>query len=76
MESDWRARKIERSAGREIIIPGHCAVLDAEIADQWHQETAGHRVNEWGTALDRILFAHIECIVGLRRHRLEPAGKA
>src|SRR5689334_5950801 len=34
MESDWRARKIELSAGREIIVPGDLAPLDLEIADQ------------------------------------------
>src|SRR5882724_10453799 len=76
MESDWRAREIERSAGRDIIVPGDRAVIDPEIADQRNQEPAGHGVDERGTTLDRILVAHIDRVKGLRRHRLEPAGKA
>jgi len=76
MESDWRAREIERSAGRDIIVPGDRAVLDPEIADKRHQEPRGHGVDEWGTALDRVFFAHLDWVEGLRRHRLEPAGKA
>src|ERR1700746_783953 len=76
MESDWRVRVIERSAGRKIVVPGDLAILDPEIAHQRKQEAAGHGVDEWGAALDRILFAHFDCAVALRRHRLEPTGNS
>jgi len=75
VETDRRARELERSAGRQIIVPGDRAVLDPEIANQRNQESGGHGVDERGTALDGILFADVDRVEGLRRHRLEPAGK-
>jgi hypothetical protein len=66
MESDWRAREIERSAGRHIIVPGDRAVIDPEIADRRNQEPAGHGVDERGQRLivssSRILIALKACV--------------
>ena len=39
MKADRRARKLQRAAGRDIVIPGDLAIPDAEIADQGNQES-------------------------------------
>src|ERR1700757_699471 len=76
MESDRRAREIERSARWDIVVPCERAILDPEIAYERNQKPAGHGVNEWRTAFDRILVSHIYAAEGPRRHRLEPARYA
>src|SRR5258707_11935157 len=70
VKSDWRAWKIDRASGRDIKVPGNRAVFDFEVADQRDQKSRGHGIDERGTALDRILLAHINCVESLRRHRL------
>jgi hypothetical protein len=76
VESDRRTREANCSARRRIIVPGELAVLDLQVTDQRNQEAAGHGIDEWRTALDRVKFpgkGRIEC---LGRHGLEPARKA
>ena len=68
--------KLDGSARRDVVVPGEFAVLDPHVADQRDQEAAGHGVDERGTPLDGVLVAAVQRVERLRRHRLEPVGKA
>lgn len=74
MKSDWRLREIEHAAGRNVIVPSDFAILDSEVTDERDQESGSHCIHERWATLDRILFAHIDAVEGLHRHRLEPVG--
>jgi len=58
------------------IVPGDLAVFDLEIADQRDQEAAGHGIDKGRTALDRALLGRMSGVERLRRHCLQPVGKA
>jgi hypothetical protein len=75
VESDRRAQEADFSAGRRVVVPGEFAVLDLHVTNQRDQKARCHGVDEWRTALDRVVLAEKHRIERLRRHRLEPVGQ-